>query len=147
PTRSRPPPTQLSFLMNPLPDAPDDKNPMISTEIYRINNLKKKYVNSSLPTNLTTILTRRCDNIEALTEKQNSADQVIKSPSVRVDAIKHSKTTTPKQVGPPTYNFAFKWPLYPLLCSCSNQDNYRNKNPTPAKSSNVILPNSTIQDK
>ncbi|MBW0544875.1 hypothetical protein O181_084590 [Austropuccinia psidii MF-1] len=93
PARSKPPPSQLSLLMNPFPDPPDENNHMISPQIYKdepgffnsannqmdttnmilnkINDLEKQLTQRNLPSDLTRLLNRICEKVESLAEKQN----------------------------------------------------------------------------
>ncbi|MBW0523295.1 hypothetical protein O181_063010 [Austropuccinia psidii MF-1] len=91
PACSKPPPPQLSLLMNRLPNPPDENDHMISPQIYKdepgffspensqteattvilekINKLEKKISQRNLPNDLTTLLIRLCKKIESLTKK------------------------------------------------------------------------------
>ncbi|MBW0493891.1 hypothetical protein O181_033606 [Austropuccinia psidii MF-1] len=101
PARSKPPPKQLESLMNPAPDPPDDDDHMIIPEIYesepgflnqnrnedqsniltlilkKIETLENREANITLPTALTTLLTRMNNKIKELTEKQAKTDKII----------------------------------------------------------------------
>ncbi|MBW0500943.1 hypothetical protein O181_040658 [Austropuccinia psidii MF-1] len=116
PARSKPPPPHLSLLMNPLPEPPDKNENVISPQIYKdepgffnpansqtnstalilgnINKLKKKISQRSLPNDLTTLLSRLCEKIESLTEKQKETDKTIKLMLNRLDAFENRPTNT-----------------------------------------------------
>ncbi|MBW0522953.1 hypothetical protein O181_062668 [Austropuccinia psidii MF-1] len=102
--------------MSPLPDPPDENDHMISPQIYedepgffnpensqteattiileKINDLEKKISQCNLPNDLTTLLTRLCEKIESLTEKQKETKKMIKLMLNRMDTLGNRQTNT-----------------------------------------------------
>ncbi|MBW0494384.1 hypothetical protein O181_034099 [Austropuccinia psidii MF-1] len=108
------PPLHLALLMNPTPNPPDKDYHMIIPEIYKskpgfltqtqsnnplsilttilqkIENLEKREANITLPTDLTTLITRLNDRIDELAEKQSKMDKVINDLLTKInDGNKH----------------------------------------------------------
>ncbi|MBW0528318.1 hypothetical protein O181_068033 [Austropuccinia psidii MF-1] len=85
PAHSKPPPSQLSLLMNPLSDPPDENNHMFSPQIYedeagffnsannqmdatnmilnKINDLEKQLTQRNLPSDLKRLLNQICEKL------------------------------------------------------------------------------------
>ncbi|MBW0496568.1 hypothetical protein O181_036283 [Austropuccinia psidii MF-1] len=118
PARKKPPPSHPASLMNPTPDPPDEDDHMIIPEIYesepgfltqtqsnnpsnilttilqKIENLEKREANITLPTGLTTLITRLNDRIDELAEKQSKMDKVINDLLTKInDGNKHRQLT------------------------------------------------------
>ncbi|MBW0548669.1 hypothetical protein O181_088384 [Austropuccinia psidii MF-1] len=152
PARSKPPPKQLESLMNLTPDPPDDDDHMIIPEIYESEpeTLEKREANITLPTALTTLLTRLNDKIEELTEKQARTDKIIEDLLKRVNNITNTqqknnnieRTHQPDNLIQETHPLSFAevtaknpkttGPVLPKrpppeLCQAQSQDNNRFK--------------------
>ncbi|MBW0488301.1 hypothetical protein O181_028016 [Austropuccinia psidii MF-1] len=124
PARSKPPPPQLSLLMNPLPDPPDENDHMFSPQIYedehgflnsthtqtdaitlileKINEIEKQLHHQNLPSELTTLLNRLCDKVESLAAKQSETDKAIGAILKRLDQLENQPTNKQKETNKPT---------------------------------------------
>ncbi|MBW0468339.1 hypothetical protein O181_008054 [Austropuccinia psidii MF-1] len=120
PACSKPPPPQLSLLMNTLPDPPEENDHMISPQIYKdkpgfsnstnpqtefttlilnkINKLEKKVSQQSLSIKLTTLLNKICAKIKSLLEKHKETDKAIKALLTRLDHLENQATKKQKEV-------------------------------------------------
>ncbi|MBW0469149.1 hypothetical protein O181_008864 [Austropuccinia psidii MF-1] len=166
PARIKPPPTQLASLMNPTPDPPDEDDHMIIPEIYesepgfltqtqnsnqsdiltiilqKIENLEKREANLTLPTAMTTLITRLNDRIDELAKKQSKMDKIINDLLTKIDsgnkqrqmASNHVSTSPPENPPPTTTT-----PLSFAAVTASTQN--RNEPNLPKKPPPIICQN------
>ncbi|MBW0558739.1 hypothetical protein O181_098454 [Austropuccinia psidii MF-1] len=171
PARSKPPPPQLSLLMNPLPDPPDENNHMISPQIYedehgffnsthtqtdamtlilqKINKIERQLQHRNLPSELTTLLNKLCDKVESLAAKQNETDKMINTMLKQLDHLENQPTNKQKEVRTnpnSTDKTNATPPSFAAVLSATN--NIRPTNPLPKKPTTTAqTPTTTDQNR
>ncbi|MBW0482641.1 hypothetical protein O181_022356 [Austropuccinia psidii MF-1] len=127
PARSKPPPTHLESLMNPAPDPPDDNDHMIIPEIYesepgfltqmhnedqsniltiilqKIESLERRETNLTLPTAITTLITRLNDRIENIEKRQTKMEKIIEDLLNKTEVNNKSQQKTNDIVSTPSH--------------------------------------------
>ncbi|MBW0521937.1 hypothetical protein O181_061652 [Austropuccinia psidii MF-1] len=113
--------------MNPAPDPPDDNDHMIIPEIYeskpgfltqahnedqsniltiilqKIESLERRETNLTLPTAITTLITRLNEKIERLEKRQTKMDEIINNLLNKVENIANSQQKTNNIVSTPSH--------------------------------------------